>query len=337
MPSREATLDPWLDESTGPLAAAQTCLEDYSPCTCSMSTTEGFLVILCNDVPSFEAVKSVFQRTTTQVIRAFAFTVPLSEINNPVPANLLSGKSAQLIDIRCPNMGTKLTIDPDAFNSSKNYTGYVRIFGCDHSYLDYTFLSDFNNLTELWLSSSRNITQWSSLPALPSLLTFSVIASNDLEDLRNFPFHLLPVLNYFYISYCPNFQHMPIIPTVTMLTIDTCPLFKQWDVVGQMDKLYCFSLIGLNNQSIHEALNAFVSSPLISQLLSLTLHLITDMTHVPPQIKSFSKLQDLLMSYNSITTARRGSFTFSTPQLRLLSFLSNNLSTIEPSAFEGEL
>jgi Leucine-rich repeat (LRR) protein len=118
-----------------------------------------------------------------------------------------------------------------------------------------------------------------------------------------------------------------------MLTIDSCPLFNQWDVVAQLNRLHSLSLIGLNSETIENALNSISSSALVNSLVSLSLTQ-NGLTQVPPQIQELSKLQNLYLSTNEISKASNGSLAFTTP-LRNLQLTSNGLTTIEPAAFQG--
>ncbi len=320
----------------GLLVAVDACTEDYSPCTCESRTQgETYLTVDCNDVPSFAAVQSVFRRTTAQQIKYFYLTIPFSEVNNSIPADLLSGKAAQSIQLGCSSTETKLTVNSNAFNFSQDYAGRFSFSDCDLSQLNYSFLTNFNVLTQLHYFSSINIpSQWPSLPSLPSLVSLSITSSNDFEGFQNLPLTMLPALSLLLIERCPNFTFLPIVPALTVLTIDSCPLFKQWDIVAQLDRLYSLFLMGFNNETIYSALDSIVSSSLVFSIQSLSLTR-NGLTQVPPQIQVFSVLQNLYLSANEIATAKNGSLAFATPQLLDLYLSSNGLTTIEPAAFLG--
>ncbi len=340
--NKSETLDPRkISTNDGPLVNVNTyvCTEDYSPCTCESTTIgdfgETYLVVQCNNVPSFEAVQSVFRRTTAQQIKYFYLTIPLSEGNNSIPADLLSGKAAQSIYFQCSSeTANTLSIDPNAFNFSQDYASYIRFSDCDLSELNYSFLTNFNVFTELRYLSSKNVQlQWSSLPLLPSFTSLSIEDSKDFEGFQNLPLTKLPALNLLSVKQCPSFNFLPIVPFLTMLTIDSCPLFNQWDVVAQLNRLHSLSLIGLNSETIENALNSISSSALVNSLVSLSLTQ-NGLTQVPPQIQELSKLQNLYLSTNEISKASNGSLAFTTP-LRNLQLTSNGLTTIEPAAFQG--
>ena len=345
-PEKSTSLD-------GPAAVLDTCQEDYAPCTCnsqSIGTNPPYLVVDCTAAPSFASVQAVFRRTSAMNIKYFYFAIPPSEVNNTVPADLLRGKSAQWISITCPSTATKLKIDPTAFNSSQDYVGLIKITLCDLSQLDHQFVANLHVLTELQYLSSTNVdSQWQSLPALPSLVTLLIEYSPDFESFQNLPLSNIPALRQLSINFCPKFQFLPVLPLLTTLTINSCPLFEslpltpllttlriiscplfsQWDVVAQLTKLATLSLVGFDNETINTVLDSIVSLPMVSLTISSN-----GLTQVPPQIQQFSQLEILDLKNNKISAARNGSIAFA-KMPRTLDLTYNELTTIEPAAFQG--
>jgi hypothetical protein len=312
------------------------CQEDFYPCTCETYSWDLIpsLYVHCNEVPSFESVQAAFRRTTASQVKEFVLTIPSFEENKTIPANLLSGKAAQEITLICPNTETQLTVDPKAFNFSEDYTNFIKFSTCDLNQLDYTFLTNFNVLKEISYFNSNNFSQWYGLPSLPSLMKISVDSSSDFKDFKNLAVSQLPALSEYSIRLCPHFELLPNTTATKKLRIESCPLFKEWDLVGRQSRLTSLSLISLNNQTIENALDSIVSSSVVNTLAELILTY-NGLTQVPSQIQLFSQLQNVTLSDNNISSAGNGSLAFSTSKLQRLYLNRNGLSHFESEAFQG--
>lgn len=301
-----------------------------------MYTTEPVEVFVnCNTVASFAAVKAVFERpNTAREITSFQLTIPFSEANNTVPADLLNETATKKITLTCPSR-EQIRIDSEAFKASKSYAQYLEFNGCDLSQLNYTFLKDLQAMGELYYSSVTSFSSsLGSLPSLPTLYQIRV-ASSDFEGFDQFPVSQVPAWSELSVVSCPNFQYLPpVLPPLTSLLVNGCPLFKQWDVVTQLSRLSSLSLIGFNEETINNALDAVAASPLVDKLTYFNLNQ-NGLKQMPSQIQSFSRLSTVYLLNNMISEAKNNSLVFTTPQLRHLDLSSNNLNNIEPAAFQG--
>ncbi|XP_046651759.1 oplophorus-luciferin 2-monooxygenase non-catalytic subunit-like [Daphnia pulicaria] len=313
------------------------CQEDYYPCTCETYPFDLIpsLYVNCKDVPSFESVQAAFRRTSAPQVKEFILTIPIFETNKTIPADLLSGKAAQEITLNCPSTETQLTVDPAAFNSSEDYTNFIKFSTCDLSQLDYKFLTNFNVLKEIYYSSSINVSRWPNLPNLPSLRKLSINSSPDFKDFKSLPISQLPALSEYSIRLCPNFKLLPNTTATKTLIIESCPHFNEWDNVARQNRLTSLSLISLDSQTIENALDKISSSPVVDILEELILTF-NGLTQVPSQIQLFSQLQNVTLSDNNISTAENGSLAFSTPKLKRLFLNRNGLSHFESEAFQGD-
>ena len=94
--------------------------QNYSPCICEKKDSD--YRITCSQVP-LEDVVRVFKRTTAVEFKSFELYLSPSDVNKTIPADFLGNHSAHYIALECPNNSSKpLSIDPQAFRSSKNYT-----------------------------------------------------------------------------------------------------------------------------------------------------------------------------------------------------------------------
>ena len=91
-----------------------------------------------------------------------------------------------------------ITIDPEAFNSSKNYAKYFEISFCDASGLNFKFLQGFNKLLNLSFYSISNVhlAAWDSFPILLEMHTLEITNSKGLDKWTQFP-DAIKGLSYF--------------------------------------------------------------------------------------------------------------------------------------------
>ena len=101
-----------------------------------------------------------------------------------IPSHLLAFHTAQFLKISCSSSDKinrsafrqRITIDPDAFSSTKNMTQHFFISDCDLSRLNLIFLDGFDQLISLsvYLSSNVGMANWHHLPPLVSLETLTI-------------------------------------------------------------------------------------------------------------------------------------------------------------------
>ena len=318
----------------GNVNAVDACQEDYTPCICQTYSLDPSLFVYCNDVTSFASVQAVFRRSTARQVKEFVLTIPSFEENKPIPADLLSGKAAQEITLICPNTETQLTVDPKAFNFSEDYTIFIEFSKCNLNQLNYTFMTNFNVLKEISYSNSNNFSQWPGLPILPGLRKLSVVSSSDFKDFKNLPVSQLPALSEYSIRLCPNFQLLPNTTTMKILRIESCPLFQQWQILTQQNKMTSLALLGLDSRAINDALDSITSSLSVDTLIDLTLTR-NALKQVPAKVQLLSQLQAITLTSNNITFVGNGTLSFRTPNLQYLDLSRNGLDTIESDAFQG--
>jgi hypothetical protein len=205
----------------------QAACEDYSPCACGQDAN-GNLYVNCIEVMPLD-IQDAFNRTTALDIYSLVLILPAEGGN--IPADLLSGKRALIIDLLGPSKDSfQLIMDPSALRSSSSYTKQLVISVCDLSLLDFNFLRGFSRLEELRLDSTTNIKPIENLPPLTSLVGLAIDNSQGFEALTNFPARAFSSLNHLY-----------------------------------------FYNDALNDQAVDIILNAFASSTSANTLVTLTL------------------------------------------------------------------
>ena len=80
----------------------------------------------------------------------------------------------------------RLEIHSEAFRSSRNFTKQVKIYSCDLEMLNFAFLTDFCQLTDLLIKNSINV-RMSNFPQLPSLMNLQIIQCTGLNGWIEFP------------------------------------------------------------------------------------------------------------------------------------------------------
>ena len=106
-----------------------------------------------------------------------------------IPPNLLQDHQVTgEILIECLT-AQNLSIDAEAFRSSRNFTLDLKISACDLSRLEFHFLKDFQQLRILTFYSDTNVhlAEWSTLPILHDLNEFKIIYCTGLNEMSQFP------------------------------------------------------------------------------------------------------------------------------------------------------
>lgn len=181
------------------LLLVENCLsecEDYSPCICAEDEI-GQLTVNCLDVQPAD-IKTAFSRTTALTI--FNLVILLPADSDPLPSDLLSGKTASIINIIGSGRESfELDIAVDTFSSSSSTTGQFTILNCNLYKLNFSFLRGFSKLVELRLDSTANISTIQTLPSLPSLTGLAIDNSIGFNDLTGFPSKGLSRLQRLYL------------------------------------------------------------------------------------------------------------------------------------------
>lgn len=151
-------------------------LEDYSPCRCYKFWILTGIKCVDVDLPD---VKMSFEKHNESDIANFLLHFPQS---TDIISDLIGSQHriTETIDLACSKIGyysqRQLTIHPDAFRSSRNYTKYFKISYCNLSRLDFSFLAGFQHLKSLNIRSSVNVhkAHWDTMPQLPSLSQLTI-------------------------------------------------------------------------------------------------------------------------------------------------------------------
>ena len=100
--------------------------------------------------------------------------------------------------------------------------------------------------------------------------------------------------------------------------------------------LFCREM-KLTDSQVSDILDAYLTTPNVSQVGQLLLNYNELLTRVPVQMKSFTQLSETFLSYNSFTSIELGAFNFTDDAnpLHYLDLGFNQLTTIAPGAFKG--
>lgn len=143
------------------------CSEDYSPCTCEL--TSNGLEVTCLDVPVND-IRAVFFRT--RALDFYSVTLRAASVTGSVdlPFDLLSNKVTQRLSLQCPPTASPpltVTIDERTFEFTRRTTTFFEIKDCDlASQVDFAFFNGFDVLDTLRFERMLNIASFATLPAL---------------------------------------------------------------------------------------------------------------------------------------------------------------------------
>ncbi len=171
------------------------------------------------------------------------------------------------------NRSLSLQIDPNAFRSSKSYTNKFELRFIDCTLLDLSFLSGFDNLTELWFFHIDNIHRClSSLPPLPKLARLEFFSCEGMNELHTFP-----------------------------------------SLINGLNKvLFDGENVTYNDETVDRILDWLLLSS-SETLEEMKMAYMNQVTRVPLKISSFKALRRLWLYENSISTIKSGAFSFSVP------------------------
>lgn len=265
---------------------------------CTLSTTP-FYGVICQGVVWSEIPKAFNNMKVLRFPRVDLYPGPSDDF---IPADFTSNRSTIELNIVFPDPHNpvQVRIDRNAFRSSSSTLSKFVIENCDVSQLDLSFLTGFTNLTELIFSGTTNIHK--CLPTMPygfnHLVSLIIYLSKGMAELTTFP-QLYVGLETFHVT--GEYGRTPDDGAAAGRVLD-------W----------------LVETSSHT-------------LKKLGQSAMEDLTEVPEQILSFKRLDTIHLENNAITTVKSGAFKFSSVPGKELSLSYNELSLIEPNAFQGAL
>ena len=181
-------------EANGGETRAELCVQDYSPCSCSLDSNQ--ISVSCLGI-SVETVRDVFLRVNDPEIYQLEFSPPADDTNTfSLSTDFLGNTSVSGAIYIYGGNYPKLVIDPLAFRSSQNSLTFFSVENFDFGLQkDLNFLNGFNKLEHLSFDSIYNLTAFQYLPPLHSLQALEI---NACPDLNQIPFpDLSPAkLNY---------------------------------------------------------------------------------------------------------------------------------------------
>lgn len=275
------------------------CIYSYKEICWSRDLCDFFLKgnILCGLV-SIDMVQEVFRRTKRTTFNTI--TLNLRFPDELIPADVLSNKRAEILNLIGPSEDEKieLNVDSNAFRATKNLTKTLFIHNFDGNKLDINFLSGFDLLTNLTFDTVTNIQDFfQKLPPLPSLTVLVLNYVSGLVDIQTLP-TLVNGLKFIGLS--PH----------------------------QEDEVW-------NDETVDSILEwLLLSSANTLEQLSITEN--DYLTKVPSQIPSFKALNYVRLTSTKIYRIPTASFVFSVPVVALR-LNHNSIKTIQPGAFRGKI
>ena len=222
-----------------------------------------------------------------------------------LPQDLLGRKRTLELWIEFPDMiavlngSLRVQIDSKVFRSTKSYTKTLKLNSIDCFLLNFNFISDFDQLNELYLTNIWNIQMcFPTLPSLPSLTTLVIGYSSGLNELYSFPFLINGLKNFDLLGF-ENY------PPESSLTDETVGRVVDWLLISSENTLEEIRIVNMNR-----------------------------VTRVPRQISSFKALRKLWLHNNNISTIKSGELYFTAP-VSLLDIKQNGIKEIEAAAFQG--
>ena len=273
------------------------CVQDYSPCSCSLNSNNK--TVTCNGI-SVQTIHDVFQRVSDPEIYELKWTRPLpnNETNTiSVPADFLGYTSTGRIYIECNTENRlNLVIDPFAFRLSQNSLAQFSVRFFDFGLqTNFNFLNGFDKLEELSFFSINNLTAFQYLPPLPSLQNI-------------------------FISYCPEISQIAF-PDLSSAKLKKLELNYNQISDDKADEIVA-KLARSNSANSLAWLDLWGNSltRIPSQVGS-----------------AFPELERFNLNNNKIVNIPSASFTFVSRYLDYLGLYQNRIKTIESGAFRGKL
>ena len=316
--------------------------ENYSPCSCSkdQDAPDGLSSVYCYGVP-MEDIRQMFNRTSPADLYILNLRNDYRFDAMEIPSDFLVNKRPQFITLNCNTKGQALNVDPAAFSFSKNYTTRLVLRSCDLAQTNWSFLTGFGNLSDIFFETSADPhkTLSTTLPDLPSLSRMWFSECSGLEGWTTFPnltrglaeFVLANNLKPIDIGNGTSNSSLSITGLLTSILQPLSNLLERWA------PSFLTAKIELNDEHVSRILGW------VQQSSSSTLErlLLTEdyQSKIPKEISAFTKLVSFSMSaYGSDEIGgvqlTSGSLSFaSPPQMVQLDF---GIKKIEPNSFKGD-
>ena len=166
--------------------------EDFSPCECSgyFRENQKYFNLECTKVPINQVYETLKSKTAANInefiLREYVFDVNVDFVipNNFFVDHLMSKIIVRGVD--SDRQKTRLEIHPEAFRSSRNSSKEAHILSIDMSSLNFSFLTGFEQLTNLFIWNAVNA-HVSGLPLLQKLNELRISHSSGLNEWTHFP------------------------------------------------------------------------------------------------------------------------------------------------------
>lgn len=162
------------------IKVAGTC-EDYSPCDCSQLPGDGLNSITC-DNDKIPEIMDAFNRTHTIELGELRYFSTNALV---IPDNMISDKKVGRLLLECK--GSAISIERDAFNSTRQYTANFEIRRCLALY-DLCFAEGFTKLSYLNFYNVEMGKLFSTFPSnIPSINNLKIVNGFGWNNLMNLP------------------------------------------------------------------------------------------------------------------------------------------------------
>ena len=164
--------------------------QNFSPCHCQK--TDFKFSAMCIEVP-LATVTRIFKQIRAVDFDSFYFGLSPSDENKTIPADFIGNHTRiRHVILQCNPKSESLSLDPQAFRSSKNYTERLYLEGCNMSRTNFkNILNAFNakKLMEIGFSQSSNVDliNWTSITPLTNMTALYFAGSHGLTGWKNFP------------------------------------------------------------------------------------------------------------------------------------------------------
>lgn len=261
----------------------------YAPCTCRADPFPTKVSIDCGPlIPRAALITTAFARSKSNVTTHEMVHLRLKKFTD-IPTDLLGARSnTRNIQLSCPDNKFELTINQNAFRSSRSTANHVTIEKCDLRQLDWRFLTQFTVLDSLLLVGSSFLNM-QSMPLLPSVTAIYIVSCGNFQEL--YPFDQTPNLARLQIDNSFN------------VTDEVFDGIVNMAASSYMDTLEILSLVGNKITHIPSAIGNF------TRLISLQMEnnaiktLSTGSLHF-----SSTQLSTVWLSNNKLQTIQPGAF-----------------------------
>lgn len=163
------------------MAVAQQACPDLSPCTISSDCN----IASCVEVP-MDDVKTIFSQLASPV-DINQLTLYIQSSGDSIPADLLGqSRVTNMLSLVRPSssyVNTTITVDSNAFRSSKDTLQSIKIKYLDASQLDFNFLEGSTTILSLDFTNVSNLGGiLTTLPSIPTLTILKIDSSAGLNE-----------------------------------------------------------------------------------------------------------------------------------------------------------